>query len=62
MKGNKNVLDYIWDTQEAATQWGLSQVHVKQLAKAGKINAKKVGTSWAIDNTQQNPRKYKTNN
>lgn len=60
MVGKENILDHIWDTQEAAESWGLSQVRIKQLAKSGKIKAKKIGTCWAIDNTQQNPKIYRT--
>lgn len=62
MVGDKDILDCIWDTKEAAEFWGLSQVRIKQLASSGEIRAKKIGTSWAIDNTQQNPRKYETKN
>ena len=62
MENEKNVLNYIWDTKEAAKCWGLSQVRIKQLASSGEIRAKKIGTNWAIDNTQKNPKKYKITN
>lgn len=59
MDSDKNVLNYIWDTKQAAENWGLSQERIKQLATNGEIRAKKIGSSWAIDNSQPNPKKYK---
>ena len=48
----------IGDTKAAAAAWGMTDENVKKLAQKGEINAKKIGTSWAIDLTQPNPRKY----
>ncbi|MGN4128018.1 hypothetical protein ACMGD3_23890 [Lysinibacillus sphaericus] len=59
MDDKKNVLDYIIDTKEASELWGLSVQRIKQLATNGDINAKKIGSSWAIDKTQKNPKQYK---
>ncbi|MEK4427602.1 hypothetical protein [Solibacillus sp. FSL K6-1523] len=53
-----NILNNIGDTKTAAEKWGMSDENVKKLAQTGKINAKKIGTSWAIDLTQPNPKKY----
>jgi len=59
MDNKKNILDDVIDTHEAAKLWGLSVPRVKQLAKNSEINAKKIGSSWAIDKTQSNPKRYK---
>lgn len=48
----------IMDTKEASEQWGLSQDHIKKLCREGKVRAKKIGSSWAIDRNQPNPKKY----
>lgn len=52
-----NPLDQIMSTTEAATLWGLSPDHVKLLCRTGKIKAKKIGNSYAIDKNQPNPKK-----
>lgn len=49
----------IMDTKEASEQWGLSQDRIKHLCSQGKIEAVKVGNSWAIYRNQPNPKKYK---
>lgn len=54
-----NVLDQIGDTRQAADLWGMQPDRVKHLAQNGAIQAKKIGNSWAIDLTQENPKKYK---
>jgi excisionase family DNA binding protein len=38
----------IYSTKEAAERLGLSQAHVKLLARQGKIKAKKVGRDWIV--------------
>lgn len=55
----KSILDYIGDTKEAAELWGMEPNHLKHLAQQKKIDAKKIGNSWAIDLTQESPKKYK---
>ena len=39
---------FMHSTREAAEKLGLSQDHVKLLARKGIINAKKVGRDWII--------------
>lgn len=53
-----NILDLVIDTKEAAEKWGLSQMRVKDMCQKGEIRAKKIGNSWAVDATQDNPKKY----
>ena len=53
-----NILDNVIDTKEAAEKWGLSQARVKDMCQKGEIIAKKIGNSWAVDATQENPKKY----
>jgi len=38
----------MYSTKEAAKKLGLSQAHVKLLARKGLINAKKIGRDWII--------------
>jgi len=38
----------MYSTKEAAEKLGLSQDHVKLLARTGDIEAKKVGRAWII--------------
>ena len=38
----------MYSTKEAAKKLGLSQSHVKLLARKGLINAQKVGRDWII--------------
>lgn len=51
------ILTHVEDTKTAAKIWGMSEHNVKKLAQGGKIEAKKIGNSWAIDMTQDNPKK-----
>jgi len=53
------ILDNIIDTKKASELWGLSQDHIKRMCKTGEVTAKKIGTNWAIDATQPNPKKYR---
>lgn len=50
-------LELIMGADEAAKEWGLSPSHVKDLARDGKILAKKIGKTWVIDKEQPNPKK-----
>lgn len=52
-----NPLEHIMDTKDAAKLWGLSPDHVKLLCRTGKVKAKKIGNSYAIDKNQPNPKK-----
>ena len=54
-----DILSYIADTKTAGDTWGLTDERVKQLAREGLIKAKKIGTSWAIDMRQNNPKTYR---
>lgn len=54
-----NILDNIIEIKDAAELWDLSISRIKTLCQNGEINAKKIGSSWAIDATQPNPKKYK---
>ena len=38
----------MYSTKEAAHKLGLSQVHMKLLARKGFINARKIGRDWVI--------------
>ncbi|MFC2012643.1 helix-turn-helix domain-containing protein [Chloroflexota bacterium] len=38
----------MYSTKEAAARLGLSQAHVKLLARKGLIEAKKVGRDWVV--------------
>ena len=50
----------IYSTKEAAEKLGLSQAHVKLLARKGVIKAKKVGRDWIVlDLDYQRKRKPK---
>lgn len=49
----------IMDTKTASELWGLSPERIKHLCNEGKIEAVKVGNSWAINRNQPNPKKYK---
>lgn len=53
------ILDYVIDTHEASELWGISVPRIKQLAASGKIKAKKLRSTWAIDKTQPNPKQYR---
>ena len=48
--------DNIGDTKQAAELWSMTDENVKKLAQKGAINAKKIGTSWAVDLSQPNPK------
>ncbi|MFC1939301.1 helix-turn-helix domain-containing protein [Chloroflexota bacterium] len=50
----------MYSTKEAAERLGLSQDHVKLLARKGLIKAKKVGRNWIVlDLTYKRKRKPK---
>ncbi|WP_236018384.1 helix-turn-helix domain-containing protein [Alicyclobacillus suci] len=51
-----NLLDNVLSAEEAAERWGLSPGYIKNLCARGKVKAKKLGKTWAIDGTQPNPR------
>lgn len=51
-----NVLDNVMGVEEASELWELSAGYIKNLCAAGKIVAKKIGKTWVIDKTQQDPR------
>jgi excisionase family DNA binding protein len=53
------LLENIIGVEEAAKLWGLSAGHIKNLCADGKIEAKKIGKTWVIDKTQENPAKLK---
>ena len=38
----------MYSTKEAADRLGLSQVHVKLLARKGLIEARKIGRDWVV--------------
>jgi excisionase family DNA binding protein len=38
----------MYSTKEAAEKLGLSQAHVKLLARSGIIKAKKIGRDWVV--------------
>ena len=38
----------MYSTKEAAQRLGLSQAHVKLLARKGLIEAKKIGRDWVV--------------
>ena len=38
----------MYSTKEAANKLGLSQAHVKLVARKGLINAKKIGRDWVV--------------
>lgn len=53
-------LKHVEGTKKAAEIWGMGEENVKKLAQTGKIEAKKIGNSWAIDMQQENPKKNNT--
>lgn len=53
------MLENIMGVEEAAELWGLSPGYVKNLCADGKIKAKKIGKTWVIDKTQDNPSQTK---
>jgi excisionase family DNA binding protein len=52
-------LENVIGVEEAAELWGLSAGYIKNLCADGKIKAKKIGKTWVIDKTQENPAKLK---
>ena len=54
-----DVLENIIGVEEAAELWGLSAGYIKNLCAEGKIKSKKIGKTWIIDKTQENPSKLK---
>jgi excisionase family DNA binding protein len=57
--GVVRVLENIIGVEEAAKLWGLSAGYIKNLCAEGKIKAKKIGKTWIIDKSQENPTKLK---
>lgn len=53
------MLENIIGVDEASKIWDLSPGYIKNLCAEGKIKAKKIGNTWVIDKTQENPRKLK---
>ena len=53
---NKDPLNRVMDTTEAAAIWGLSQQRVKVLCLEGKIKARKMKKEWIIDRNQPSPK------
>mgnify|MGYP001065299835 CR=1 FL=1 len=49
------MLENIIGVEEASQIWGLSPGYIKNLCAEGKIIAKKIGKTWVIDKTQENP-------
>jgi len=52
-----SMLDGIIGVEEAAERWGLTPGYIKNLCAEGVVVAKKIGKTWVIDGTQQNPRR-----
>lgn len=52
-------LDNIIGVDEASKLWGLSPGTIKNYCADGKIIAKKIGKTWVIDKTQDNPSRLK---
>lgn len=52
-----SILDNVIGVDEAAKLWNLSPGYIKNLCAEGKIKCKKIGKTWVIDRTQQNPSK-----
>lgn len=50
-------LDNICGVEEASKMWGLKPGYIKNLCANGKIISKKIGNTWVIDKTQENPSK-----
>lgn len=48
-------LNNIIGVEEASQLWGLSPGYIKNLCAANKIKCKKIGKTWIIDKTQDNP-------
>lgn len=61
-KIESNPLDYVIGVDKASEQWGLSAGYIKNLCAAGKMNCIKIGKTWVIDKTQDNPKQENTNN
>lgn len=53
------MLENVIGVEEAARIWGLKPGYIKNLCAEGKIKAKKIGKTWVIDKTQENPAKLK---
>lgn len=53
------MLENIIGVEEAAKLWGLSPGYIKNLCAEEKIKAKKIGKTWVIDKTQDNPSQSK---
>jgi excisionase family DNA binding protein len=53
------VLENVIGVEEASELWGLSAGYIKNLCAEGKIKSKKIGNTWIIDKTQENPSKLK---
>ncbi|MGM0904214.1 MAG: helix-turn-helix domain-containing protein [Bacillota bacterium] len=51
------MLDNLIGVEEAAKLWGLSPGYIKNLCADGRIIAKKIGNTWVIDKTQDNPKR-----
>jgi len=51
------MLKDLWSCQDAGKAWGLSPGYVKNLCKAGKVQAVQIGKTWIIDKNQPNPKK-----
>jgi len=45
---NNNEVMIMYSTKEAAEKLGLSQDHVRLLARTGKIQARKLGHDWVV--------------
>uniref|UniRef100_UPI003F49AD80 hypothetical protein n=1 Tax=Bacillus multifaciens TaxID=3068506 RepID=UPI003F49AD80 len=58
LQGDIQDLSFVSDIKEMSKIWGLSESHIKTMAQNKEILAKKIGTSWAIDKRQPNPKKY----
>lgn len=56
------MLENIIGVEEASELWGLSAGYIKNLCAEGKILSKKIGNTWVIDKTQENPSKLKKGN
>lgn len=51
-----NPLDHIMGVEDASKLWLLTPGYIKNLCKAGKVKAKKIGKTWVLDGDQPNPK------
>lgn len=53
---NKDPLNRVMGTEEAAGIWGLSADRIKALCQQGKVKSRRIGKHWIIDRNQPSPK------